>query len=50
MPKAKKYDIPVLIGGLAASQRIYAPWLMCKEEEVEDIWSKALKNRSSRFS
>ena len=41
--KGKKYDIPVLIGGLAASQRIYALGLMCKEEEVEDIWSKALE-------
>jgi len=30
--KGKKYDIPVLIGGLAASQRIYALGLMCKEE------------------
>jgi 4-hydroxy-3-polyprenylbenzoate decarboxylase len=41
--KGKKYDIPVLIGGLAASQRIYALGLMCKEEEVEEIWSKALE-------
>ena len=41
--KGKKYDIPVLIGGLAASQRIYALGLMCKEEEVEDVWSRALE-------
>ena len=41
--KGKKYDIPVLIGGLAASQRIYALGLMCKESEVEDIWSQALE-------
>lgn len=41
--KGKKYDIPVLIGGLAASQRIYALGLMCKEDEVEEIWSRALE-------
>ena len=41
--KGKKYDIPVLIGGLAASQRIYALGLMCKESEVEEIWSQALE-------
>ncbi len=41
--KGKQYDIPVLIGGLAASQRIYALGLMCKESEVEEIWSQALE-------
>ena len=41
--KGKQYDIPVLIGGLAASQRIYAVGLMCKESEVEEIWSQALE-------
>src|SRR5216117_1785313 len=41
--KGRKYDIPVLIGGLAASQRIYALGLKCKEEEVEEIWSQALE-------
>jgi UbiD family decarboxylase len=40
--KGKKYDIPVLIGGLAGSQKIYALGLNCKEEEVEGIWSRAL--------
>ncbi|HEY6200790.1 MAG TPA: UbiD family decarboxylase [Candidatus Binatia bacterium] len=40
--KGKKYDIPVLIGGLAGSQKIYALGLNCKEEEVEAIWSNAL--------
>jgi 4-hydroxy-3-polyprenylbenzoate decarboxylase len=42
--KGKKYDMPVLIGGLAASQRIYALGLNCREDEVEEIWSKALEN------
>jgi UbiD family decarboxylase len=41
--KGQKYDIPVLIGGLAASQRIYALGLMCKETEVEEIWAQALE-------
>lgn len=41
--QGKKYDMPVLIGGLAASQRIYALGLMCKESEVEEIWSQALE-------
>ena len=41
--KGKQYDIPVLIGGLAASQRIYALGLMCKESEVEELWSQALE-------
>ncbi len=40
--KGRKYDIPVLIGGLAGSQQIYALGLNCKEEEVEAIWSRAL--------
>lgn len=39
----KKYDIPVLIGGLAASQRIYALGLMCREDQVEELWSDALE-------
>jgi UbiD family decarboxylase len=42
--KGKKYDMPVLIGGLAASQKIYALGLMCNEDEVEEIWSRALEN------
>ena len=42
--KGEKYDMPVLIGGLAASQRIYALGLMCKEEEVEERWTAALEH------
>src|ERR1051325_2058119 len=41
--KGRKLDIPVLIGGLAGSERIYALGLKCREEEVEDIWSQALE-------
>ena len=42
--KGKKYDMPVLIGGLAGSQRIYALGLDCREDEVEEVWAKALEN------
>ncbi|HWO41985.1 MAG TPA: UbiD family decarboxylase, partial [Candidatus Eisenbacteria bacterium] len=42
--RGKQYDIPVLIGGLAGTQRIYALGLMCKESEVEERWSAALEN------
>jgi 4-hydroxy-3-polyprenylbenzoate decarboxylase len=41
--QGNKYDIPVLIGGLAGSQRIYALGLNCKEHEVEEIWTRALE-------
>src|SRR5215467_13749537 len=40
----RKYDMPVLIGGLAASQRIYGLGLMCKENEVNDVWAYALEH------
>ena len=39
----RKNDIPVLIGGLAASQKIYALGLMCEEDQVEGLWSNALE-------
>ena len=38
----RSYDIPVLIGGLAASQKIYALGLRCSEGEVEERWTEAL--------
>jgi len=41
--QGRRYDIPVLIGGLAASERIYALGLMCKEDQVEELWSNALE-------
>jgi UbiD family decarboxylase len=39
----RKYDIPVLIGGLAASQKIYALGLRCSDKEVEQLWEQALQ-------
>jgi 4-hydroxy-3-polyprenylbenzoate decarboxylase len=40
--KGKQYDMPVLVGGLAGSQKIYALGLQCDETNVEEIWAKAL--------
>jgi 4-hydroxy-3-polyprenylbenzoate decarboxylase len=40
----RKYDMPVLIGGLAASQKIYSVGLMCKESEVNETWAYALEH------
>src|SRR2546425_11759421 len=36
--KGKKYDMPVLIGGLAASQKNFALGLNCRGDEGEEIW------------
>ncbi|HXG51179.1 MAG TPA: hypothetical protein VNN77_07235 [candidate division Zixibacteria bacterium] len=47
--KGERYDMPLLIGGLAASQRIYALGLMCKESEGEELWSRALERPIPRF-
>ncbi|HEY7163886.1 MAG TPA: UbiD family decarboxylase [Candidatus Binatia bacterium] len=40
----RKYEMPVLIGGLAASQRIYGVGLMCGEDEVNHTWAYALEH------
>jgi UbiD family decarboxylase len=42
--RGKRFDIPVLIGGLAASQRVYALGLKCKETEVAEVWRSALEH------
>ncbi|HSF57430.1 MAG TPA: UbiD family decarboxylase, partial [Candidatus Binatia bacterium] len=39
--KGKKYDIPVVVGTLAASRQIYGFGLQCKPEEIVDRWNKA---------
>ena len=39
--KGRKYDIPVLVGALAASRQIYGFGLQCKPEEIVDRWTKA---------
>jgi 4-hydroxy-3-polyprenylbenzoate decarboxylase len=40
----RSYEIPVLVGGLAASEEIYALGLQCAPEEIVTRWNKALSN------
>jgi UbiD family decarboxylase len=40
--KGEKYDIPVLVGGLAASPEIYAAGLGVPVEEIGRVWVKAM--------
>ncbi|TMA05762.1 MAG: UbiD family decarboxylase [Deltaproteobacteria bacterium] len=39
--KGRKYDIPVVVGTLAASRQIYGFGLQCKPEEIADRWDQA---------
>ena len=39
--KGRKYDIPVVVGTLAASRRIYGFGLQCQPEEIVERWNKA---------
>lgn len=39
--KGRRYDMPVAVGGLAASRRIYALGLGCAPEEIADRWRQA---------
>jgi len=40
--KGRKYDIPVVVGALAANPEIYCLGIGCSREEVCEIWEKAL--------
>ena len=40
----RKYEIPVLVGGLAASEAIYAIGLRCSPTEIVARWNRALSN------
>jgi 4-hydroxy-3-polyprenylbenzoate decarboxylase len=42
--KGNKYDIPVLVGGLAANREIYRLGLGCAFEEMDARWVKAAQN------
>jgi UbiD family decarboxylase len=42
--KGKKYDIPVIVGGLAASREIYRIGLGCELDEIAATWSRAAAN------
>jgi 4-hydroxy-3-polyprenylbenzoate decarboxylase len=39
--KGRKYDIPVLVGGLAANREIYRIGLGCSFEEMDERWIRA---------
>src|SRR5712671_6658999 len=43
--RGRKYDIPVLVGGLAGSADIYALGMQCPVEEIENVWRKAMDNQ-----
>ena len=40
--KGRKYDIPVLVCGIAGSPSIYAMGMQCKVDEINKTWMKAL--------
>src|SRR5580765_7878443 len=40
--KGRKYDIPVLVGGLAANREIYRIGIGCPFEEIDSRWVRAI--------
>ena len=40
----RRYDIPVAIGALASSARIYAVGMGCAVEDIGDAWLRAIAN------
>jgi 4-hydroxy-3-polyprenylbenzoate decarboxylase len=40
--KGRRYDIPVVVGALAASPRIYALGMGCSVEDIGPAWTKAI--------
>src|SRR6202049_2142902 len=42
--KGRKYDIPVLVGGLAANRDIYRIGIGCPCEEIDERWVRATQN------
>jgi UbiD family decarboxylase len=42
--QGRRYDIPVAIGALAASARIYAIGMGCPVEQIGDAWMRAIAN------
>jgi UbiD family decarboxylase len=42
--KGRKFDIPVLVGGLAGNRAIYSLGMQCKIEDIQDKWMKAIGN------
>ena len=42
--KGRKYDIPVLVGGLASNRDIYRIGIGCPFEEIDERWAEAAQN------
>jgi 4-hydroxy-3-polyprenylbenzoate decarboxylase len=42
--KGRKYDIPVVVGALAANRRIYSVGMGCAVEDIQAKWDKAIAN------
>src|SRR5437763_5164249 len=42
--KGRKYDIPVLVGGLAANREIYRIGIGCPFDEIDERWIRATQN------
>src|SRR5881398_977747 len=42
--KGRKYDIPVVVGALAASREIYRIGMGCPLDKLSDVWNKAVAN------
>ena len=42
--KGRKYDIPVLVGGLAANRSVYGVGMGCAVEEIQAKWDKAIQH------
>ena len=42
--KGRKYDIPVLVGGLAANREIYRIGIGCEFDQIDPRWVKAAQN------
>jgi 4-hydroxy-3-polyprenylbenzoate decarboxylase len=42
--KGRRYDIPVVVGALAASREIYRLGMGCDLEKINETWSRALAN------
>ena len=43
--KGKKYDIPVVVGALAANPEVYCTGVGCEPDEVGQVWAEAIANR-----
>ena len=40
--KNRKYDIPVVVGALAASREIYRIGMNCPLEKINEVWTRAI--------